>query len=116
VGKGNENIGLEVSTANCIQMLAFWSVNLFGSSKLIYEIKNWLSCCFLPQRNMPVFTVWFCYVPLRRNGVWRTDGCLVIIPYMHETILCASTNERLGVASSIRQTLLRGNKAESYQV
>jgi hypothetical protein len=32
-----------------------------------------------------------------------TEGCLVIIPYVHETILCASTNERLGVASSIRQ-------------
>ena len=102
VGKGNENKVLEVSAAFCIQMLVFWSVNLFGPSKLIFEIKKWVSCCFLPQRNMPVFTIWFYYVPLRRNGVRRTDGCLVIIPYMHETILCAITNERLGVASSVR--------------
>jgi hypothetical protein len=34
---------------------------------------------------------------------------------MHETILCASTNERLGVASSTHHTLLCGYKTESYQ-
>jgi hypothetical protein len=57
VGKGNENTGHEVSAAVCIQILAFWSVNLFGRSKLIVEIKQRVSCCFLPQRNMPIFTV-----------------------------------------------------------
>jgi len=57
MSKGNENIGLEVSAAICIQMLAFWSVNLFGSPKLIYDIKKTTFLLLSVSAEHSVFTV-----------------------------------------------------------